>query len=476
MNEDKVLQRVAPEEVGVSSRGIIDFLDSVYDKQINLHSFMLLRHGKVAVEGFYKPFDSKLLHNIFSVSKSVTSAAVGIAIQEGLLSIEDKIVDFFSEKLEGNVHEYTEMMKIKHLLAMATVHPRSTDTNIKDWVKGFLNTPPSHIPGTIFAYDTTGTHTLCAILQKVTGMTVHEYLKRRLFDPIGIGEIYWETCPMGINKGGSGIKCTTEDLARFGQLYLQKGSWCDNQVISESWIELSTAKHIDNSNTRMLLDGHKGYGYQFWRTRNNSYCAFGMGGQLVVVIPEKDVVFACTANTLIYKDGQQMILDSFWENIYPVISNTALAEDKTTYSELIERLNKLTLVLPEGEGHSYTADMLKGRTINLDENSLGYNACEFTFAGDFSKLTLCKGETKVSLNFGMNKWIEDSEPFFGLKCTSAATWVDEKTIILNIQLFEELQMFILTCRFDEDYMVIQVQPVGVLKTEQLEVYLNGRLM
>lgn len=473
MNKSKILERVAPENVGISSKAIIDFLDSVEDKQINMHSFMLLRNGKVAAEGFYRPFDEMLLHNVFSVSKSVTSAAIGIAIGEGLLSLEDNIVDFFPEKLEGEVHKYTKMMKIKHLLAMATVHPRSTDTSMDDWVKGFLNTPPSHIPGTIFAYDTTGTHTLCAILQKVSGMTVHEYLKSRLFDPIGIGEIQWESCPMGINKGGSGIKCTTEDLARFGQLYLQKGLWNGVSVLPEGWVELSTARHIDNSNTRMLLDGHKGYGYQFWRSRHNSYTAYGMGGQLVVVIPEKNIVFACTANTLIYKDGQQLILDSLWENIYPAINDNQLNEDTAAYNELKERLENLSLVLPQGEVQSYTAEMVTKQIFKLDENILGYDACEFTFTDGISKLSLYNGDEKVDLNFGMNKWIEGEDPFFGLKSTSAATWVDPRTCVLNIQIFEELQMFILTCRFEENYVVVQVQPVGVLKAEKFEGCLNG---
>lgn len=475
MKNNKILQRVVPEEVGISSKSIIGFLNAVKDKQINMHSFMLLRHGKVAAEGFYRPFDDKLLHNIFSVSKSITSSAIGIAIEEGLLSLEDRVIDFFPEKLEGNVHKYTKMMKIKHLLSMSTVHPHSTDTSIKDWVKGFLNTPPSHIPGTIFAYDTTGTHTLCAIIQKVTGMTVHEYLRTRLFDPIGIGDIFWETCPMGINKGGSGIKCTTEDLARYGQLYLQKGFWDNVQIIPKNWVELSTAKHIDNSNTRMLLDGHKGYGYQFWRTRNNSYCAFGMGGQLVVVIPDKNTVFVCTANTLLYKDGQQLILDSFWENIYPLISDYPIVKDEATYIELKQRLEKLSLVLPEGKDYSFISGNITGKTFRLEENSLGYDTCGFTFNGDISMLSLQKGDKKINLKFGMNNWVEGIDPFFGLKCASAAIWVDEKTFILNIQIFDELQMFIITFHFDHDYVVTHIQPVGVLKTEELEGYLNGRI-
>lgn len=451
----------------------MNFIDSIYEKQINMHSFMILRHGKVAAEGYFKPFNETLRHNIFSISKSVTSAAIGIAIGEGLISLEDKIVDFFPEKLEGEVHKFTAMMKIKHLLSMATVHPHSTDTSIEDWVKGFLNTPPSHIPGTTFAYDTTGTHTLCAILQKVTGMTVHEYLRTRIFDAVGIGEIEWESCPLGINKGGSGIKCTTEDLARFGQLYLQRGEWENKQVLPKGWVELSTARQIDNSNARMLLDVQLGYGYQFWRTRHNSYCAFGMAGQLVIVIPDKDTVFACTANTLLYKDGQQMIMESFWDNIYPALFDGAVDEETASYNELKERLESLSLVLPKGENESSTAKRINGKKFNLEKNTLGYDSCEFIFEEKVSKLRFSKGDTDIELYFGMNKWIEGIDPFLNLKCASSGVWVDEKTCIIHSQIFDELQMFILVCHFKEYYMTIQLQPVGVLKTEKLETYLNG---
>lgn len=475
MNKRQVLERVLPEQVGVSSQGILNFLESVNDKKINLHSFMLLRHGKIAAEGYYKPFDGELLHNVFSVSKSVTSAAVGIAMGEGLLSLGDKVVDFFPEKLGKGVHKYTAMMTIEHLLSMATVHTKSTDTRRDDWVEGFLNTPPDHAPGTIFAYDTTGTHTLCAIIQKVTGMTVHEYLKARLFDPIGMGEIQWESCPMNINKGGSGIKCTTEDLARFGQLYLQKGIWEGKRVLPEGWVERSTARHRDTWNTRMMLDGKNGYGYQFWRTRKNSYCAFGMGGQLVVVMPERDAVFVSTANTLLYRDGQQMLLDSMWETLYPAMAEEMPEKDELACGQLKQRLDTLALVLPEGKNQSPTALRVSGQRFVLEKNPLEYDACEFTFEGPSSRLRFYKGEDSVDICFGMNQWTLGNEPFFGHRSASAATWVDEKTCVVNTQLFDHLQMFILTCRFEEGYLVIHIQPVGVLNTEKMECHLNGSL-
>lgn len=476
MEKNNILERVTPEQVGIYSKGVLSFLDSVQDKKINLHSFMLLRHGKVAVEGYYKPFGEKMLHNIYSVSKSFTSAAIGIAIGEGLLSLEDKVVDFFPEKLTGEVHKYTAMMKVKHLLSMATVHAKSTDTSAGDWVKSFLNTPPTHVPGTIFAYDTTGTHTLCAIIQKVTGMTVHEYLRTRLFNPIGIGEIEWESCPMNINKGGSGIKCTTEDLARFGQLYLQNGCWNGVQILPKGWAEISTARHIDNSNTKMMLDGKNGYGYQFWRMRNNSYCAFGMGGQFVIIVPDKDVVFISTANTMLYKDAHQQIIDSFWETLYPAISDASVEENRILYSEMKERLSQLTSILPEGEISSTIAQGVSEKMYKLDKNYLDYDTCEFIFNDVNSRLSFHKDKERFDLNFGMKQWASGKNPFLGLDCASAATWVDERTCIIYTHIFACAQMFILTCSFEEGIVVIQIQAAGEMKADKIEGFLNGSVI
>ena len=474
MSYNNELERVSPESVGISSKVINKFIDTINDKKINLHSFMLLRHGKIAAEGYYKPFVKDYKHRIFSVSKSFTSAAVGIAIDEGLIGLNDRIVDFFPEKLCGNVHEYNGMMTVEHLLKMATSHEKSTSTEGVDWVKGFLNTEPSHRPGTIFAYDTTGTHTLCAILQKVTGMTVHEYLKNRLFGHIGIGEIEWESCPMNINKGGSGIKCTTEDMARFGQLYLQKGLWNGLRLITEKWVEQSTSKQIDNTNTSFMLDGKKGYGYKFWRCRNNSYCAFGMGGQFILVIPEKDAVFVTTANTNLHKDAHQSILDTFWETIYPDMEDTtSLGENEPASMELKEKLSTLMLLLPEGIEITKNARELSGKKYILDKNRLNFDYCEFEFSENTSKLCFTKIEKTFNMYFTFNDYFVAEDPVLGRKAANGGVWVDEKTLVIISQLFDIMEMFIITCHFDAETVVIQIQPGGELNGENLGCYLNG---
>lgn len=472
------LERVRPEEVAIRPQGLIDFLDSVRDKRINLHSFMLLRSGRVAAEGYWHPFGPEMRHPIYSVSKSVTSAAVGIAVAEGRLSPEERIVDFFPDKLNAPVHPYTAMMKVKDLLAMATVHPKSTDTSVDDWVRSFLNTPPSHRPGTLFAYDTTGTHTLCAILQKLTGQTVHDYLRPRLFDPIGIGEIDWESDRLGINKGGSGIRCTTEDLARFGQLYLQDGVWDGVRILPEGWVRLSTGRRIDNTNTRIRLDGQQGYGYQFWRCRHDSYCAYGMGGQFVVVIPAKAAVFVSTANTKQFADGHQMILDSLWDTLYPALREEAGRPEPAPDPDpadpvLQERLAGLSLTLPAGESRSDAEADVSGRRYRLEPNRFGFDSCEFVFDGERSLLRWFKNGRAEELRFGMNRWTVGDDPLFRLPAASAAAWADEKTCLIHTQSMAEMQLIQWTCRFEGESLTLHALSSGGRPPGDLDGSLNG---
>lgn len=475
---DNDFKKVRPEEVGVEPKSIVNFIENIREKRVNLHSFVLLRRGKVAAEGYYQPFNKTALHQIFSVSKSITSAAAGIAIGEGLLTLEDRVVDFFPEKVAGEVHPYTARMKVKHLLSMQTVHRKSTNKDTDDWVASFLNTPPSHPPGTVFAYDTTGTHTLCAILQKVTGTTVHEYLDERLFQKIGIGPIDWEMCPMGINMGGGGIFCSTEDMARFGQLYLQNGVWNGKQVLPDGWVQQSTSRIVDNSNTNFQLDGRQGYGYQFWRARHDSYCAFGAGGQLILVIPEKEVVFVTTANTMQGRDEHQLILDSFWDTIYRELKIEPIKHDDNSYALMQQKLQNLKLSLPPAGKEEFTcrdsvpiSQMSQLRYV-MEDNKLGIASCMFKF-GEKTSLTLYSQRKETRLPFKIDAWITAADPFFGMEAACGAVWADRATCIIKLELLEYKQMFILTCCFRDDTLLLQIKPFGALKTDHLDVDLAG---
>jgi CubicO group peptidase (beta-lactamase class C family) len=272
------LPRSAPEAQGVSSAAILSFLEAV-DKVDSMNSFMLVRHGRVLAEGWWTPYRAEARHSLYSLSKSFTSTAVGMAIAEGKLSVDDEVLKFFPDDAPAEPSNFLKAMRVSDLLRMSTGHQtepgRTTDA---PWTKTFLAHPVPFRPGTHFLYNTSGTYMQSAIVQKVTGKTVLEYLGPRLFEPLGIEQPTWEMSPQGISTGGYGLSIRTEDIAKFGQLYLQKGKWNDKQLVPATWIEAATARQTSNG-SNPASDWEQGYGYQFWRCRHNVYRGDGAFGQ-----------------------------------------------------------------------------------------------------------------------------------------------------------------------------------------------------
>ncbi len=236
-----MLPRSSPEAEGVSSKDIINFLDATSKGKTEFHSFMLLRHGKVIAEGWWNPYRADLKHTLYSCSKSFTATAIGFALQEKLISLHDKVVSFFPKDLPDTISTYLSELTVKDVLMMSdgqepdpTFTVASKDSN---WIKGFLATTIKYEPGTKFLYNSLGTYMLSAIIQKVTGQKTIDYLKPRLFDPLGIQGIDWETDTKGINTGGWGLRVKTEDMAKFAELFLQKGNWNGKQVLPASGLK-----------------------------------------------------------------------------------------------------------------------------------------------------------------------------------------------------------------------------------------------
>jgi CubicO group peptidase (beta-lactamase class C family) len=328
------LPRSSPEAQGISSAAIRDFVESA-DMTINtLHSFMLVRHGHVIAECWWKPEAADKPHVLWSLSKSFTSTAVGLAAAEGKLSVEDPVLKFFPADAPAEPSDNLKAMRVRDLLTMSGGHDVEPKFNIDAGpsVKDFLAHPVAHQPGTYFRYNTPGSYTLSAIVTKATGQTVLEYLKPRLFEPLGIENPEWGATAEGYNFGGYGLFIRTEDIAKFGQLYLQKGKWNGKQLLPEKWIEAATSKQVDNSKapSGRTSDWQQGYGFQFWRCQHNAYRGDGRDGQICLVMPEQDAVIAITALT-----GQmQTELDLVWEKILPAFRPDALPADAAEQEKL----------------------------------------------------------------------------------------------------------------------------------------------
>ena len=327
------LPRSTPEAQGISSQAICDFVAAA-DKVNTLHSFMLVRHGHVIAEGWWKPEAADKPHVLNSLTKSFNSTAVGLAIEEGKFRLDDPVLKFFPADAPAEISDNLKAMKVRDLLTMTCGH----DTEPKSVggapsVRQFLAHPVPHQPGTHFQYNSMGSYTLSAIVTKTTGQTTLEFLRPRLFEPLGIEHPDWPISPEGVSIGGGGLKLCTEDIAKFGQLYLQKGRWNGRQLVPEKWVEQATRKQVPNdqeSHSKIGVDWQQGYGFQFWRCTHNAFRGDGAAGQLCVVIPDKDVVIAITANT----GNFQGEMNAIWDNLYPAFGSEALPADTAGQEKL----------------------------------------------------------------------------------------------------------------------------------------------
>lgn len=331
---DTALPRSTPEAQGIASAAVRAFIEAA-DTQINtLHSFMLVRHGQVIAEAWWQPEAADRKHVMWSLSKSFTSTAVGLAVDEGKLSLEDPVLKFFKDEAPTEPSENLKAMRVRDLLSMSGGHDVEPKFQLNEGpsVKDFLAHPVTHPPGTWFRYNTPGSYMLSAIVTKATGQTVLDYLTPRLFQPLGIESPDWGSTTEGYNLGGYGLFIRTEDIAKFGQLYLQKGQWNGKQLLSEKWVETATAKHVDNSQapSGKTSDWQQGYGFQFWRCQHNAYRGDGRDGQICLVLPEHDTVIAITAQT-----GQmQTELDLVWDKLLPAFHPESLPANPAEHEKL----------------------------------------------------------------------------------------------------------------------------------------------
>lgn len=450
--------RSLPEEQGISSTAISSFITAVEDKRLGLHSFMLLRHGYVVSEGWWSPYRSDLPHMLFSLSKSFTSTAIGFAVTEKLFSLDDTVISFFPEDAPEEISENLSKMNIRHLLMMGTGHIEDTMNAINqsgdgNWVKAFFTVPVEKEPGTYFLYNTGATYMLSAILHKVTGQPLTEYLEPRLFAPLGILNAVWDSCPRGINTGGFGLNITTEDIARFGQLYLQKGIWNEQRLLPESWIEEATSKQISNGEGDH--EWAMGYGYQFWQCRHDAYRADGAFGQICAVLPEQDAVVAITAAT----DSIQGILDEIWKHLLPNMKDSPLQEDAEASALLAKQLKNLSINPPQAEQSSELEEQINSLVYKLEDNKFSLDTLSISFINDEAEVTLKdkSGELKF-IRLGRGQWIESFAHILESstnRIMSSFTWLAEDKLQLTLLFVEMPFCLTLELIFQENNLVLK---------------------
>jgi CubicO group peptidase (beta-lactamase class C family) len=472
------LPRSTPEAEGVSSADIINFLDAAAKTKHEFHSIMILRHGKVVAEGWWDPYRADLRHTLYSTSKSFTSTAAGFAVNENKISLGDKVISFFPEYLPDTISENLAALTIKDLLCMSAGQEPDPTFSITsgdgNWLREFLALPIPHKPGTRFLYNTLATYTVAAIIQKVTGETLVDYLRPRLFDPLGIQGMDWETDPMGRNTGGWGLRVKTEDMAKFGQLYLQKGRWNGRQILSEKWVEEATTMKIEQApearqSQKDSSDWLQGYGYQFWRCRPNAFRADGAYGQYIIVLPEKDAVIAITSESPNMQDEINLV----WEYLLPAIRNQALPADEKTLVSLKAKLANLQLSPPDRGTASPKISSFSGKTFTLECNEKQLKSVSFSINDSVCRLRLQTAIDTFLIDFGWGNWqlgetnkpgpfliraaknnLEKLQPF---RIAASYGWKNDNSLELVLRYIESPHSEAMFCTFDKDKLLMEIR-------------------
>ncbi len=464
-----------PESVGIPSRAILNFLNRIDAERINMHGFLLLRHNRIASEGYWSPWTADRKHRMYSISKSFVSLAVGMMIDEGKLSLADRVADQILDKLPADLHPWLAESTVKDLLTMCTAHTRTTyKHDDPDWVWTFFNKAPSHPPGTIFSYDTSATVVLNAIVERLAGKPFLDYMRPRFLDRIGFSsDAFCIRTPEGISWGGSGVICTLRDLAKVGLTCLNGGKWAEEQVLPEGYVREATAKQVDNA-----LKGHDGYGYQIWHEKENGFSFRGMGSQYALCFPDKAFAFTCISDTQGAPSGSAIPL-VMREEIFPHLSDSPLSEDEQAARELADRIDRLAIQPLPGGTDSPTRERVDGTWFDLDDNPMGIKRTRLCFDGDKGTWDYTNGQGHKILQFGIGHISAGTFPqrnYFGeqigerpgreYECLASAAWVNDTTLNMEI-LITDIHLGGLRISF-----AFKGDDISIFMTKQAEFFMD----
>jgi CubicO group peptidase (beta-lactamase class C family) len=429
------LESATMNEAGLNGAVLDDLVRALERSPAALRGLVLVRHGKAVLRKFWEPYGEDDPVWVYSLSKSFCSTAVGFARQEGLLTLNEKVLSFFPEYEQAVQDANCRAMTVQDLLTMRTGHETDTTAAIiasPDWAKAFFSLPVKYKPGTRFVYNSGATYMLSALTQKRCGLPVLEYLKPRLFDPLEFAGVFWDSSPQGVNTGGWGFMVTLEDIAKFGLLYLNRGTWRGRRIIGESWVDEAALPHADNSITGSSYDWSQGYGYQLWRSRYG-FRGDGAYGQYCLVLPEFDAVLALSSETA----NMQELLDIVWDHLPRAVST----------------------------GNRRLEEAVENRKIQLLENSGGVDSALLKFYPDRLVLSLSRDGEKLELEAGRFGWLESETrfplegysfvPVFspapgGKKVSAAFSWSDAETLDIRLVYRTSPHREHLTLKFRQD--------------------------
>jgi len=448
---------------GIPARAVSRMLDRLEKSGLCMHGFSLAQSGETIAEGYWAPFRAGVPHRMFSVSKSMTSLAIGLLEADGKLKLTDPICDYFPDKLPKTVPGELSRMTIRDMLRMATCHRETTYklADDPDWTRTFFTVPPTHEPGTVFNYDTSSAHTLAALAERLSGMPLLSFLQSRLFDPVGAtDEKRWLTDPVGIPQGGSGLVMTLRDLAKVARFCMEGGKGTPLEAYLREAVRWQISTPLQEHDEERF-----GYGYQFWRVRNNGFAMYGLGGQLAVCLPDVQTVLCTVADTQMNFNGVQKIYDAFCREVYPQVNGPASGAGE--WDALRERTDTLAM-----------------RPLSNDEAFAGPAGREYAFEQNPMHLqTLCLKDRELvyenasgrhALPFGVGAWAASTFPETQEPCIASAGWIAPALLRLTCHVTGDSPCGVdMLLHFKGDRVTVQMKSVREIFTERYAGIASG---
>jgi len=445
------LPRARPGEVGIDARLLEGFLDAMAADGIDLHSLVLHRKGYVAAEMYWWPYGPERPRVMHSVAKSFTACAIGMALEEGRFALSDKVVGFFPEYVPADPGEYLTAMTVEDLLTMRTGHAEETSGSRwrglrSSWIAEFFRIPVVHRPGTVYKYTSAASYMLSAILTKTTGERLHDYLRPRLFAPLGISGETWDMGPDGINPGGNGLTCRTVDMLKLGILHVRKGMWQGKRLLSERWIDTATRAHTP-----------EGYGYHWMSGPRRTFCAMGVFGQLLVVFPDHEAALALTGAVNGINACTGTLLPRVHGHFPAVFSETV--GDLRAAEESLEARARRVAAAPQSTGAATPAGRRGQLEYRMEPNPLDVSALQLNLTADTCTLRMDDGEDGQIIAMGLGRWLESEasvpapELHHGYemrraRVVASARWTDPDTLEMTWIFVESAFRDTVICRFE----------------------------
>ena len=444
----------SPEKQGIRSSDIEAFIRALEEKQLSTHSLIIMRHNNIISEKYWAPFHKDYLHRMYSVTKSFVSIAIGFLEQDGLVDLDAPVTKYFSEELKNQKDENMQNQTIRDMLKMSTAKPCEDwfEARCKDRVKFYFENKlsASRPSGTVYNYDSSGSFVMGALVERITGKKLMDYLREKLLDKIGFSkEGYMLECPGGHCWGDSALICKSTDLLKTAMWVMNDGKWEGEQLLNESYLKEATSKQVDNNVLGIEEYNTQGYGYQFWRSYDNSYFFNGMGDQLGLCVPDKDIIMVLNSDNQGNDGSRKFIMDKFFSLIARNASDSELPENKEAFVSLEEYTKDLKLQAAMGEKYNKWQDVINGKTFYMDENPMGISKIKLSFDGKKGifgytnsqgdkelPFGMCENEFSVFPQEGYSDRIGSQKGERLYKCATSAAWVSENQLFIKVQIID----------------------------------------